>query len=206
MAEFTLYTYTFLSRAERVLWCLDELGLSYELKKLDPMKGDIFTPEFTRLNPMRKVPVLIHHLPDGKERVLIESIPILEYLNNYAKGHLKPAAIEECYAYDKAMFFGATELESYLWVANQSTILRGIYHWPLRSEKEALRQVKRAMPEVFKWLSHQNYIAGNAFTLADIYYYQLIKWAIRFGVDAPVYVERYLQRLEQRPAFPAGWR
>ena len=206
MKAFTLYTFTFLSRAERVQWCLDELDLEYSLIKLDPFKGEIFTEEFTLLNPMRKMPVLIHHQTDGSDKILTESLAILEYLNNYANGNLKPKTINDLYLYDRAMFFGATEIEAYLWIANQSTILRGIYNWPSHTEKEAIRQVKKAMPVIYGWLARSNYIAGSTFSLADIYYYQLIRWARQYHVDTPNYIDSYLQRIASREAIPDGMR
>jgi len=202
MAEFTLYTFTFPSRAERVLWCLNELELDYQLKKLDPFKGELFSEEFAQLSPMRKMPVLIHHCPHNQDKVLIESLAINEYLNNYAKGSLKPKNLDDLYQYDRSMYFGVTELEAYMWVANQSTILRGIYHWPLNTEKEAIRQVRRALPEVFEWLEKTNYIAGNEFSLADIFYFQLLNWAMVYENNTPAHVQRYINRLKQRPAIP----
>lgn len=203
MPEFTLYAFVFRSRAERVTWCLEELGLSFELKRLDPMKGELWSPAFTRMNPMRKVPVLVHRLPGGDERVLCESVAIMEYLNDYARGGLKPVALEESYQYHQVMSFGASEMEAYLWVVDQATHLRGAYHWPAGTELEAMRNVQRAVPAVCGWLAHRAYIAGNVFTLADIYYYQLLTWAAHCGVKWPAHVQRYLQRLEQRPAMPA---
>lgn len=200
MSEFTLYAFVFRSRAERVVWCMNELGLPFELKQLNPRKGEHLTAEFRHLNPMCKVPVLVHRLSSSEQRVLTESVPIMEYLNDYAQGGLRPLSLSDSYRYNQAMSFGATELEAYLWVADQSTRLRGAYHWPMNTDREALRNVRQALPEVSGWLAHRAYVAGNAFTLADIYYYQLLTWAEACGVELPTHVRRYLQKLEQRPA------
>ena len=41
--------------------------------------------------------------------------------------------------------------------------------------------------------------------LADIYYFQLLRWVKRYGAEVPAHVERYLSRLEKRPALPEGF-
>jgi len=60
-----------------VLWALREFGFPYELVRLDPFKGETRTEEFLKLNPASKVPVLVMG-----DKVLTESIAIMEYLND----------------------------------------------------------------------------------------------------------------------------
>ena len=76
MDEIILYAYNFRSRAERVLWTLHELGFAHKVVRLDPFKGETRTPEFMRLSPASKVPVLVQG-----ERVFTESVAIMEYCN-----------------------------------------------------------------------------------------------------------------------------
>ena len=65
-----------MSRSQRVLWLLEELGLPYEIRRYprDP-KTRLAPPELKRVHPLGKSPVI----SDG-ELVLAESGAILEYL------------------------------------------------------------------------------------------------------------------------------
>jgi glutathione S-transferase len=61
---------------QKVLWLLEELQLDYQHIEFGQNLGDTETDEFGKLNPMRKVPVLV----DG-DRVIWESNTILRYLS-----------------------------------------------------------------------------------------------------------------------------
>jgi GST-like protein len=43
----------------KVVILLEELALPYRLRYVDLFKGEQFSPEFLRLNPLGKVPVLL---------------------------------------------------------------------------------------------------------------------------------------------------
>ena len=42
----TLYKYSHTSRAETIVWALQELGLDHEIKEIDAKKGEQRSPEF----------------------------------------------------------------------------------------------------------------------------------------------------------------
>jgi glutathione S-transferase len=71
----TLHVFPESPRSFKVLACADHLGLAYERRLVDLAKGEQETPEFTRLNPNQRVPVLTD---DGF--ALWESNAILQYL------------------------------------------------------------------------------------------------------------------------------
>ena len=126
MDELVLYAYTFRSRAERVLWTLRELAMPHRVVRLDPFGGATRTAEFLQLNPAAKIPVLVHG-----ERVLTESIAIMEYLNDIsASRHLIPKGAADNSRFRRILHFGLTELEPYLWLADQAGRLKQIYRWP----------------------------------------------------------------------------
>lgn len=70
----------------KVALFLEEAGLAYEPKPIDTRKGDQFAPDFLKLNPNGKVPVI---LDDGK--VVFDSNAILLYLAEKA-GQFLPKA------------------------------------------------------------------------------------------------------------------
>jgi glutathione S-transferase len=77
------------SRSQRVLWLLEELGVSYEVKQYARDKKTMLAPrELRAVHPLGKSPVIT----DGAQTVA-ESGAIVEYLvDRYGKGKLSPAA------------------------------------------------------------------------------------------------------------------
>jgi glutathione S-transferase len=196
--EFTLYAFNFRSRAERVLWTLRECDLPYEVVRLDPFKGEARTPEFLRLNPSGKVPVLVR----GDE-VLTESVAIMEYLNDFSQRGLIPSEPKAVYQYRKVVHYGLTEVEPYMWLSEQAKRLKRIYTWPDGTYEESINRVNESLQIVPQWLAGNEHICGDDFSLADIYYYHLLTWATQHeDIELPAGVNDYLRKLEKRAAFP----
>lgn len=76
------------SRSQRILWMLEELGLSYHIKqyKRNP-RTMLAPPELQRVHPLGKSPV-IEDVYEGGRRVIAETGAILEYLVDKADGKL----------------------------------------------------------------------------------------------------------------------
>ena len=71
---------------------LEEIGLPYEVHRIDFDKGEQRTPEFLSLNPNGKIPAILDpNGPDGAPLPLFESGAILQYLAERT-GKLLPAA------------------------------------------------------------------------------------------------------------------
>ncbi len=64
-----------LTRSTRVRWLLEELGDPFELREMDFMSDERAKPEFRKLSPEGRLPVLV----DG-DFVLLESTAIIEYI------------------------------------------------------------------------------------------------------------------------------
>lgn len=80
------------SRSQRVLWLLEELGVSYEVIRYERNKATMRAPaELQRVHPLGKSPVIT-----DQGRVLAESGAIIEYLvETYGQGRLVPPAGSE---------------------------------------------------------------------------------------------------------------
>lgn len=199
----TLYKYTHPSRAETVVWALKELGLDYEVKELDGKKGDQRKPEFLAINPFGKIPAITHN---GKH--FTESLAIIEYLNDlHPDKPLTPSQDDENYAEKnyklrQVISFGMIEIESYLWILTKIKVLENYESWPEGVDKNCLSCIQNALPITSSWLESQEYIAGDSFTLADIYYHHLFSWLKMLGFDLPEQVKIYLKRLSNRDNFP----
>jgi len=78
------------TRSLRALWGLRELDAEFEFVPVNLLKGEHKSPEFLRLNPAGKVPVLV----DG-DLVIAESAAIVLYLaDKYRDKGLLPASLD----------------------------------------------------------------------------------------------------------------
>ena len=57
---------------------LEEIGLEYKVTKIDITKGEQFNPDFRKISPFSKIPVIIDH--DNNKETIFESGAILMYL------------------------------------------------------------------------------------------------------------------------------
>ncbi|MFI5314576.1 MAG: glutathione S-transferase family protein [Myxococcota bacterium] len=95
------------TRAFRVLWMLEELGVPYQLVRVDFDGGASRTPEFLALNPNGRVPVL-----DDGGLVLFESLAINLYLaEKYGSDSLWPKAAADRARAVQWSFWAMTECE-----------------------------------------------------------------------------------------------
>ena len=71
---------------------LEELGLEYRSHPINVYRGEQFAPDFVKLNPNCKVPVIVDHDgPQGRPYTVFESGAILIYLAEKTGSPLLPA-------------------------------------------------------------------------------------------------------------------
>jgi glutathione S-transferase len=82
------------SRSQRVLWLLEELGLTYEVRRYERDRTTMLAPpELRAVHPLGKSPVLTDTADDGSTVTVAETGAIVEYLiERHGQGRLKPAA------------------------------------------------------------------------------------------------------------------
>ena len=188
------------SRTIRVLWMLAELGLEYELHPIGSRTGETQSPEFLRLNPRHKIPVLQHG-----SFVVTESAAILQYLNEtfphpdiYTPGDAPGRArlAEWCY-------FIMTELDAgSLYVVRRHAGLKHLYgEAPVAVEagKEYFLHNIEAMAAGIGIESR--YLLGDQLSTADILMMTCLEWARIEKLALPENVMKYRDRLASRPAF-----
>ncbi len=181
-----------------MVWALNELDLEYTLVQLDPFKGETLTPEFLKLSPEHKLPVLCHN-----GAVFTESLAIIEYLAGLRpEVGLLPSNAIDLYALRHAVSYGMSEIEPYLWIADQCTRLKSIYSWPAGTLEEALERVEKRLEHVNLLLGEREFLVGSQISMADIYIHHLLSWTRNYGMNLPDSTLAYLRRLAKRTAFP----
>jgi GSH-dependent disulfide-bond oxidoreductase len=87
----TLYHWEPNANSGKPMLTLAEKGVSYQSQYLDLLKFDQHQPDYLKVNPDGTIPALVHG-----ERVLTESTPMMEYIDQEFDGPpLKPASAVE---------------------------------------------------------------------------------------------------------------
>ena len=178
------------SRGRIVRWMLEEIGQPYRTEILDyatTMKG----PAYLAINPMGKVPAIRHG-----NTVVTECAAICAYLADaFPAAKLAPAPADRG-PYYRWLFFAAGPLEA-AWT-NQAL---GV---TLPREKERMAgygNLALVLDTLEAAVAKAPYIAGPAFTAADVYLASQLGFGLQFGMieKRPAFVD-YVSRLSARPA------
>jgi glutathione S-transferase len=187
------------TRSFRVLWTLEESGLEYDYRVVNLGKGGGQDPEFLRLNPAGKLPVLT----DG-ELVLTESAAICSYIAEEAPaaGLIPPATSSVRACFYQWCFFVLSELEQPLWTMGKHKFaLPKEYRVP-KVLPTAAFEFQRAAAVLEKALAERDFLVGNSFTVADLLATHTLNWARAFKVDpGSKRLEILRQKHSSRPAF-----
>ncbi|KVL95064.1 glutathione S-transferase family protein [Burkholderia stagnalis] len=187
------------TRTQRALWGLKELDANFEFVSVNLLQGEHKRPEFLRLNPAGKVPVLV----DG-DLVIPESAAIVLYLaDKYPEKALLPVDLAERAQVYRWVMFAVTELEQPLWRITRHTML-----YPPEKRLPADIALARddfiAMAAILDaHLEGRRFIVGDALTIADCVTAYLIDWANELKlIDGFPQLRAYLERLYARPKAP----
>jgi glutathione S-transferase len=186
------------TRASRPRWVLEELGVPYELVRLDPAKGETRTPEHLRRQPLGHVPVL----EDGETSVF-ESSAICLYLAERfpEKGLLPPPGTAERGLVYQWLFFAMTELEPPL-SALSAEARRPEPERNAAVAADARERIRKAAGALEPVLAHRRWLLGAGFTVADVVVGAVLAWARSArALEGLPAVEAYLARLRERPAW-----
>ena len=183
----TLYTNP-MSRGRMVRWMLEEVGEPYEARILDygPMMK---APEYRAINPMGKVPTLVH---DGT--VVTEVPAILSYLaETFPQAGLMPKDRAGFYRW---MYFGTGPLEHA--VTNQAL------GFDVPGERRGMVGYgcfEDVIATLVAHLEGRTFFCDDRFTVVDAYVGAQIGWGLMFGSipSEPVFVS-YWDRIKERPA------
>ncbi len=180
------------SRAMRVLWTLEELGVPYEFIEAAPR-----SPEAKAVNPSGKVPFMV---ADGQ--MIPDSVAIMTYLADKHGGLTAPAGTIARAQQDSFVQLVNDEIDALLWTAaRHSFILPEDQRVP--AVKDSLKwEFSRTQNTVADRMSADGlFVAGEDLSIADILLSHCVGWAANAKFE--VTNERLIAHNEMMRARPA---
>ncbi len=187
------------SRTFRPIWVAEELALPYELTPMGPRTGETRTPEYTRLNPKQKIPLLI----DGALK-LSESVAISRYLVEAYPNHavfLPATPAERAELDDWCCYFYGELDETSLYVMRRHGDLGQIYGAAPDVVASAGTYARRHLEVIAKGLEDREFVMRQGFSVADVVLMSCLDWAVAYALDLPNPLAAYRARISQRPAY-----
>lgn len=187
------------TRTLRAIWAAEEVGIDYEIRKIGPRTGETQTEEYVRLNPKRKIPLLVEGDFNLSESVAICNYLIEKYGNNQEL--LIPKTLRERAKHNEWCSFILSELdETSLYIIRRHDALAHIYGAApvvVESAKQYFAGQLDAASALFKG----ECVMGGRFGVPDILLVSCLDWARMYNIELPGLMEEYRQRVIERPAY-----
>ncbi len=180
---------------------LEELGLPYEEQAIDPLSPAVTSPEVLAVSPNAKIPAIVDPEVEGEPLSLFESGAILLYLAEKTGSALLP---------DEPRVRAKTQQWLMWQMAGIGPMIGQYFHFnQLAPEKlpyaieRYLKEMHRLLQVLEDQLTKTPFVAGHAYTIADIAIYAWVAMLPRvMGVElepSPE-VRRWLKAIDARPA------
>ncbi|MEH6490414.1 glutathione S-transferase family protein [Hyphomonas oceanitis] len=186
-------------RGFRVVWLLEEMGLPYRLRPVDMLAGVENDPEFLAINPAGFIPAL----QDG-DAILVESIAIMEYLlARYGPTPLAPDPHNPAFPlYQQFLHLGEAGLAASMFFVVVSKMLAPEDEKDNWGARKAMQTFESRRTIVARRLAQARYMAGDAFTAADISITYALQFARRAGgVPLTEAEQAYVARTTDRDGY-----
>ncbi len=193
MADSLTFYHNPVSRGRIVHWMLEETGAPYDTKVVDFEKMEHKSKEFLAINPMGKIPAIVH-----RGTVITESAAICAYLADaFPAARLAPAIDDpKRGAYLRWLFFGAGCVEP--------AILDCMFSRPAPSRPAALGYGNLAdtVNTLEQAITPGPFVLGELFSAVDVYLGSAIGWGLMMKALEPrPAFAAYLGRVTERPAY-----
>jgi glutathione S-transferase len=201
-----LYQFAASGNSRIVRLVLEEKGLPFERINIDVTKGENRTPEFLKLNPRGKVPVLVHSTPEG-DVLLSESSVINEYLEEvFPRPALMPAAPARRAHVRQMVYLFDTELSPTTGLLIIEKLLKKPEEQRADFVAERLKATREILARLSEMMVEGPYLAGD-FSLADASYIPVLSVMAPCGIildrEFPK-LGRWFAEVKKRPSFTAS--
>lgn len=188
--------------ARKVAIALEEMELPWKLHPIDILEGEQLTPEFLRLNPNNKTPVILDDDgPGGRELVLWESGAILLYLAEKTGQFIPadPASRAVCWQW---LMFQMSGVGPMFGQAVHFTHYAKDKH-PYAIERYT-REVDRLLMVINGRLAEAEWLAGDEYSIADMATLPFLRRQILEKAERFPSLERWAEAMMKRPAVEHG--
>ena len=178
---------------------LEEIKFEYKLTKINIFKDEQFKPEFKKISPFKKIPIIIDH--DNKKS-LFESGAILIYLGEKS---------EKFYDEDERTTINQWLMGQMAYVGPLLGQHHQFHHYnPGKSEfgeQRYFKIAKQIYQDLDQRLSETKFLAGANYTIADI---ATFPWIARhewhdIGLKKFVNLKRWYEEISKRDAVQKGF-
>ena len=179
------------SRSAGALVLLEELGADYELHVLNLKQADQRKPEYLRVNPLGKVPAILH---DGA--LVTEQGAVYAYLADlYPEAGITPAIGDALRGpYLRWLFYYGSSFEPAL-------IDRSMKREPAPPATSPYGDYDTMLKTLTDQLAAGPWLLGERFTAVDVLWGTALRWTTMFKLvpETPV-IAAYVARVAARPA------
>jgi glutathione S-transferase len=186
------------TRASRPRWVLEELGVPYDLVRLDPAKAETRSAEHMERHPLGHVPVL----EDRGQAIFVSGAICLHLADLFPEKRLlpPPGSVERGLAYQWVLF-SMTEMEPPL-IGLSTEARKPEVERDTAATARARDLFRKAADVIEVALRNRKFLLGDGFGVADVMVGGTLAWARGFKLlDGLPSVEAYLARLRERPAW-----
>ena len=178
---------------------LEEINFDYKVTKINIFKDEQFTPEFKKISPFCKIPVIIDH---DNGQTLFESGAILIYLGEKSK---------KFYEIENRTLINQWLMGQMAYVGPMLGQHHQFHHYnPGKSEfgeKRYFKIAKQIYQDLDDRLANSNFLAGNFYSIADI---ATFPWIARhewhdIGLKKYKHLNRWYQGISKREAVKKGY-
>jgi GST-like protein len=185
----------------KIRLCLEEMGLSYRIVPVRLSAGEQFAADFVAISPNSKIPAIVDQAPIDQFEPLpvFESGAILLYLAEKS-GQLLPA---DARAHSEALQWLFWQVSALGPMAGQAGYFRVYAPSPVAEAIERYtRELHRLYAVLDRRLAGRDFVAGDAFSIADIACYPWIVPHRAHGQDLGEFpnLSRWFNAIAERPA------
>ncbi len=179
---------------------LEETGLKHRIHGVNIRTGDQFKPEFLKISPNNRIPAIVDNDgPDGKPLSLFESGAILLYLASKS-GKFLPEDLRERWLCLQWLMWQMGGVGPMFGQANHFRRY-AVDKVPYAVERYT-NEANRLTSVLDKRLGEARFVAGDAYTIADMAIFPWMRNAESRGIDMTQYpnAQRWFDEINTRPA------